>query len=184
MSVLPRTIPAAALDLMTEALTAAGMELGPVKPGTRVTRTVEHGGASWELTFCGPFWCLRGPGVEHGVGVLEYEAADRIASLLAVPAPPARTVHVRLGTHRRAYHPDAACPALNGKPETYRGQELMPEAEAQERGLTLCGQCETDASPVPETYAGVTVPALVRGSWTAPLGEGWRLGVRSRTAAR
>lgn len=184
MSVLPRTIPAAALELMTDSLAAVGVELGPVKAGTRVTRTVEHDGASWELTFCGPFWCLRGPGVEHGVGVFEYEAAERITARPATPAPSARPVHVRIGSHRTAYHPDAACPALNGKPETYRGQELMPEHEAQERGLTLCGACETEESTVPETYAGVSVPALVRAAWAAPLGEGWRLGVRSSLAAR
>lgn len=183
MSVLPRHIPAAALDRMTAALAAAGAELGPVKPGTRVTRTVEHDGASWELTYCGPMgWCLRGPGVEHGVGVDEEEAAARITAPTA-PAAPARMVHVRRGIYRTAYHPDAACPALNGKQETYGGQESMPEAEAQERGLKLCQQCETDSSSVPETYAGVTVPAYVRGSWTAPLGEGWRLGVRSSLAA-
>lgn len=184
MSVLPRTIPAAALELMTAILAAAGVELGPVKPGTRVTRTVEHDGATWELTYCGPMgWCLRGPGAEHGVGVDEAEAAVRITARPAAPAPSTRPVHVRIGSHRTAYHPDAACPALNGKPETYRGQELMPEAEAQGSGLTLCKTCETEDSEVPETYAGVPVPALVRGAWTAPLGEGWRLGVRSALAA-
>lgn len=184
MSVLPRMIPAAALDRMTAALAAAGAELGPVKPGTRVTLTVEHDGASWELTYCGRMgWCLRGPGVEHGVGVDEEEAAAHITAPPAVPAPPARMVHVRRGIYRTAYHPDAACPALNGKQETYGGQEVMPEAEAQERGLKLCQQCETDPSSVPETYAGVPVPAFVRASWTAATGEGWRLGVRSTLAA-
>lgn len=185
MSVLPRITPAAALDRLTAALTAAGVTLGPVKPGTRVTRTVEHGGASWELTYCGPMgWCLRGPGVEHGVGVDEEEAAARITARSAEEPAPARMVHVRIGVHRTAYHPDAACPALNGKPETYGGREYIPEAEAQERGLSLCKACETGDSAVPETYAGVPVPALIRGSWTGPLGEGWRLGIRSALAAR
>ncbi|WP_346098291.1 hypothetical protein [Streptomyces olivaceiscleroticus] len=51
------------------------------------------------------------------------------------------TVHVRIGVHRYAYHRDPACPALNGKQQTYAGQEQMPEEEAQERGLLACRQC-------------------------------------------
>ncbi|GHA94372.1 hypothetical protein [Streptomyces chryseus] len=185
MSHLPRTIPAAALEGMTAALAAAGLELGPIKPGTRVTRTVQHAGACWELTYMGAKWGWRlvGPGVEHGIGVTDAEeAAAHIAAPPAVE-PPARTVHVRIGTHRTAYHPDSACPALNGKPETYRGQEVMPEHQAQAHGLALCGQCDALLTTVPTTYAGVAVPALVRGAWTTPLGDGWRLGVRSTLAA-
>lgn len=131
MSVLPRTIPVAALELMTDALGEAGITLGPVKPGTKVTRTVEHHGVPWELTFCGPFWCLRGPGVEHGVGVFEYEAVERITATPAPTTPP-----------------------------------------------------ESDDAGAPKTYAGVPVPALVRKAWNAPLGDGWRLGVRSTLATR
>ncbi|MEW2631635.1 hypothetical protein AB0903_08240 [Streptomyces sp. NPDC048389] len=185
MGHLPRTIPAAALEGMATALAAAGLELGPVKPGTRVTRTVRHAGACWELTYLGARhgWRLTGPGAEHGVGVLDgEEAAERITAPPTEEAP-ARTVHVRIGTHRTAYHPDSACPALNGRPETYRGQEVMPEHQAQARGLALCGQCDALLATVPRTYAGVPVPALVRGAWTTPLGDGWRLGVRSTLAA-
>ncbi|MCY0957704.1 hypothetical protein [Streptomyces sp. H27-H5] len=185
MSYLPRTIPAPTLEALAATLAAAGLELGPVKPGTRVTHTVQHKGAGWELTYMGARWGWRlvGPGVEHGLGVSgPQEAAAHIAAP-PVPEVPARTVHVRIGTHRTAYHPDAACPALTGRPETYRGQEVTPEHQAQGRGLTLCGQCDSLLTAVPATYCTVTVPALVRGAWATPLGDGWRLGVRSALAA-
>lgn len=65
-----------------------------------------------------------------------------------------RIVRVRIGTFRTAYHPSPGCPALNGKPETYRGQETMTEARAQERGLTLCGQCPpVETQPVETEFA-------------------------------
>ncbi|MFE3378755.1 hypothetical protein [Streptomyces anulatus] len=185
MSYLPRTIPAPALDRLAAALDAAGLELGPIKPGTRVTRTVQHANACWELTYMGGRygWRLTGPGLEHGIGVLDVEeAAARIAAPPAAEAS-VRTVHVRTGAHRTAYHPDAACPALTGRPATYRGQEVMTERQAQRRGLTLCGQCDALLTAIPQNYAGTPVPALVRGAWATPLGDGWRLGVRSALAA-
>jgi hypothetical protein len=94
MSILPRYIPAVHLTALTEELAAAGVELGPLKPGTRVTRVVDHGGIRWELTFIGQgYWALHGPGVEHGVGVDAPEAAERIAAAAldeeepGIPAP-------------------------------------------------------------------------------------------------
>ncbi|WP_208635502.1 hypothetical protein [Streptomyces griseus] len=57
------------------------------------------------------------------------------------PTGPQGTVHVRIGTFRTAYHPDLTCLALNSRPETYRGQEALTEAEAQARGLTRCRKC-------------------------------------------
>lgn len=182
MPILPRTIPAAALAEMTAALAAAGVPLGPLKPGARVTRTVDHHGAHWELTYLGAMgWRLTGPRAAHGVGVDAREAATRIT---APPPAQTRTVHVRIGTHRRAYHPDAACPALNGHPASYRGQEVMGEQEALSRGLAACTRCDATLTAVPERYAGTPVPHLVRAAWTAPLADGWRLGVRSALAAR
>ncbi|MFD5570420.1 hypothetical protein [Streptomyces cadmiisoli] len=96
MSILPRHIPATHLTALQEELTPAGITLGPVKPGTRVTRVVDHGGIRWELTYIGEgYWCLRGPGVEHGVGVDAPEAAERIAAAAmdedepGIPAPAA-----------------------------------------------------------------------------------------------
>ncbi|MER7835323.1 hypothetical protein ABTY98_05270 [Streptomyces sp. NPDC096040] len=95
MSILPRHTPAVHLTALQEELTAAGIELGPIKPGTRVTRIVDHGGIRWELTFLGDGygWCLRGPGIEHGVGMDAPEAAERIAAAAldeeepGIPAP-------------------------------------------------------------------------------------------------
>ncbi len=51
-------------------------------------------------------------------------------------------VHVRIGEYRKSYHTDSACPHLNGMQKTYGGQETMPEARAQEMGLTACRSCK------------------------------------------
>lgn len=86
MSVLPRTIPARAADELAAALAAAGVELGPIKPGTRVTRTVNHLGSAWELTYLGPMgWRLTGPGAAHGIGVDPEEAARYITGPMPEP---------------------------------------------------------------------------------------------------
>jgi hypothetical protein len=69
---LPRTMPAAARTALTAHLAEHGLELGPVKPGHRVTHTLTHGEAAWEVTYMGqcygdPAWRLTGPGAEHGL---------------------------------------------------------------------------------------------------------------------
>ncbi|MEV0016654.1 hypothetical protein [Streptomyces tendae] len=94
MSILPRHIPAVHLTALQEELAAAGITLGPVKPGTRVTRIVDHGGIRWELKFVGHgYWCVTGPGIEHGVGMDAPEAAEHIAAAAldadepGIPAP-------------------------------------------------------------------------------------------------
>jgi hypothetical protein len=94
MSILPRHTPQVHLDALTEELTAAGITLGPVTPGTRVTRIVDHGGIRWTVTFLGARygWALRGPGIEHGVGMDAPEIAEHIAAALdaeepGIPAP-------------------------------------------------------------------------------------------------
>ncbi|WP_411092278.1 hypothetical protein [Streptomyces sp. 049-1] len=94
MSILSRHTPAVHLDALQEELTAAGITLGPIKPGTRVTRIVDHGGIRWELTFIGHgYWAVRGPGIEHGVGMDAPEAAEHIATAAldaeepGIPAP-------------------------------------------------------------------------------------------------
>ncbi|SOE24902.1 hypothetical protein SAMN05442782_1566 [Streptomyces sp. OK228] len=51
-------------------------------------------------------------------------------------------VYVRIGEHRSAYHTDADCPSLNGKQDTYMGQESMPEDKAKKQGLTACQRCK------------------------------------------
>ncbi|WP_167459181.1 hypothetical protein [Streptomyces dengpaensis] len=52
------------------------------------------------------------------------------------------TVHVRIGDHRTKYHTDADCPSLNGKQDTYMGQDSMSEDKAKEQGLTACQHCK------------------------------------------
>jgi hypothetical protein len=86
MSVPPlRTIPAETLQRLEKELSDAGLTLGPLKPGTRVTRLVEHDGATWELTYLGrpggafvSAWRATGPGYQHGTGVLTGNVADLI----------------------------------------------------------------------------------------------------------
>lgn len=91
---LPRAIPAAPLYRIVAALAEAGLTLGPVKPGTRVTRLVEHDGDTWELTYLGPMgWRLTGPGAEHGIGVDEAEAVEHITAVRPVEEAPAADPH-------------------------------------------------------------------------------------------
>jgi hypothetical protein len=52
------------------------------------------------------------------------------------------TVHVRIGDHRTKYHTDDGCPSLNGKQDTYMGQESMPEDQAKQQGLAACQHCK------------------------------------------
>jgi hypothetical protein len=83
MSVLPRTIPAAAREQLRDVLALAGVDLArDVKPGTRVTYVATYKGAAWELTYLGHgmAWRATGPGHEHGTGVFTNEAADLITS--------------------------------------------------------------------------------------------------------
>ncbi|MFF5655238.1 hypothetical protein [[Kitasatospora] papulosa] len=133
MSVLPRTLPTAAHQQLAEALAAVGVDLGGIKPGTRVTLVATYKGATWELTYLGhgSVWRATGPGHERGTGVFTNEAADLIVSAtdLSLDAPP------------------------------------RPQPAA------------------PRTYSGVVVPRLVLQHWDEPLGDGWRLGVRTTLAA-
>jgi len=95
MSILPRYTPETELTALCEELEAAGITLGPVKPGTRVTRVVDHGAIRWTVTFLGSGygWALRGPGIEHGVGMDAPEIAEHIAAAAldedepGIPAP-------------------------------------------------------------------------------------------------
>lgn len=85
MSLLPRTVPTVALTALTATFAVAGLALGALKPGTRVTHTTAHQGATWELTYLGPMdcealWRLTGPGVEQGLAVTADEAAELITA--------------------------------------------------------------------------------------------------------
>lgn len=51
-------------------------------------------------------------------------------------------VHVRIGEYRYAYHTDPDCPALNGKPETFKGMTEIPREEAEKQDLKACHQCK------------------------------------------
>ncbi|MDN3056879.1 hypothetical protein PH213_20455 [Streptomyces sp. SRF1] len=101
MPALPLAIPAAARAGLEAALAAAGIELGALKSGTRVTHTViTQDGTEWELTYLGPMgdeavWHLAGPGVEHGNSLSTTEAAERITAPPAEPdAAPASNNYI------------------------------------------------------------------------------------------
>ncbi|MGA5202767.1 hypothetical protein [Streptomyces variegatus] len=88
-----------------------------------------------------------------------------------------RTVHVRIGTHRTAFHPSAACPALNGKPETYDGQETMTEEQALALGLVECRVCPAEDTAPATSYRGVPAPEWLGGDWDTVSAGAWRDGV-------
>lgn len=74
MSVLPRFIPDHHRNYLAETLAPDSIRLGPLKTGSRITHTADHGGTSWTVTYLGsmqgdPVWRLSGPGCEHGLMV-------------------------------------------------------------------------------------------------------------------
>ncbi|UQA95653.1 hypothetical protein [Streptomyces halobius] len=89
MSLLPRTIPATARQQLAEALTAAGVYLGDIKPFSRVTLLAEHAGTCWEITYIGhgDLWRVVGPGREWGPGATTNEVADYITAPAPEPEP-------------------------------------------------------------------------------------------------
>ncbi|MFD8820776.1 hypothetical protein ACFV1C_00155 [Streptomyces sp. NPDC059605] len=96
MTPLPRTIPTYAAGALAAALAYANVQLGPIKPGTRVTRTVDHGGNAWELTYLGSAtWRLTGPGAEHGIAMTVEDAVELITANVPNPGPP----ETYLGVH-------------------------------------------------------------------------------------
>lgn len=83
MAFLPSHLPTTYRNWLADTLAQASIELGPVKAGTRLTHTVVHRGATWELTYVGsmggdPMWRLAGTGYEHGLLVDVDEARDII----------------------------------------------------------------------------------------------------------
>lgn len=77
---LPRTIPAAALQDLAQALAAAGLQLGDRKPGSSITVLVAHRGATWQVRYIGSgcAWQVFGPGNEWGPGVMTEGVAEII----------------------------------------------------------------------------------------------------------
>lgn len=180
MGQLPRTIPADCLQELREVLAAAGITLGPVAAGCRVTHTAEHNGATWEVTFMGRRygWAVRGPGAEHGVGA----AAEDVPEVMNRPTSPqlpdgplewaVRHRDGRVWPSEDQAAAEAVATASRTMTAVHRtpGGEWTPWTPRD---------VQPPASRVPRTYAGVPVPELVRDAWTTDLGEGWRLGVRT-----
>ncbi|MGX1514002.1 hypothetical protein [Streptomyces collinus] len=129
-------------EYVTAPLTGMPVELAPLNPASDYLATQER-----RLLDAIAVMAVRvddeSDAVAHSAlaGLLSlHNRHDRLAHLAAV-TPAERSVHVRTGTYRRAYHPHAACPALTGKRRTYSGQESMPERMARAEGLTLCRRC-------------------------------------------
>ncbi|MFC8332764.1 hypothetical protein [Streptomyces olivaceus] len=182
MGQLPRTIPASFLQELRDILDAAGITLGPLAEGRRVTHTAEHRGATWEITFMGRHygWAVRGPGMEHGVGALPEDVPE-VMNREAGPQLPDGPLDWAVR------HPD-------GRVWTCEDQTTAEETTAETPHMTAVyrvpgGDWTEWRAPVkastaraPRTYAGVPVPADVREAWDAVPARWWRLGVRSALA--
>ncbi|MFB7496058.1 hypothetical protein ACFC09_15425 [Streptomyces sp. NPDC056161] len=183
MGQLPRTIPASTLQDLRSALEDAGITLGPLRKGTRVTHTAEHRGATWELTYLGSYygWRVAGPGVEHGVGA-DTEEVPKVMNRPVGPQLPDGPL-------------DWAVRAPDGRLWTCDGREAAEETTAEAPHMTAVyrvpgdewtewhpDQAKASTRRIPRTYAGVPVPDTVREAWTTHLGDGWRLGIRSALA--
>lgn len=72
-----------------------------------------------------------------------HNRRHRIAQAIGSDAdrPDGRTVHVRIGAYRTAYHPHPACPALTPQAGTRSDQESMTERQARAEGLRECRRC-------------------------------------------
>lgn len=87
MSTLPQSIPDTVRRDLANHLADHGLTLGPLRPGTRVTHTIEsHGAPRWQIKYLGtcggdPVWRIDGPGVpEQGLMVDTGEALDLISA--------------------------------------------------------------------------------------------------------
>lgn len=183
MGQLPRTIPASCLQELRDALDAAGITLGPLAPGKRVTHTAQHRGATWHLTFMGRYygWAVRGPGAEHGVGA----APEDVPEVMNRPTGP-QLPDGPLDWAVR--HPDGRLWTCE---DQQTAEETATEAEHTTAVYRVPGgewtewraeAVQATASRVPRTYAGVPVPADIRAAWHSSPGQWWRLGVRSALA--
>ncbi len=54
-----------------------------------------------------------------------------------------KDVYVRIGEYRYAYHTDLDCPALNSKPDTFRGRTEISRERAEQQGLKPCRECRS-----------------------------------------
>ncbi|MGI5515030.1 hypothetical protein [Streptomyces sp. CA-106131] len=96
------------------------------------------------------------------------------------------TVHVRIGEHRTKYHTDADCPSLNGKQDTYMGQESMSEAQAKEteaHSLPALQEVAVLAPRLSGHLFATTVPVAVTATLTATTADGSGAGQPGTVAA-
>lgn len=61
--------------------------------------------------------------------------------------------------------------------------DLITSATDAARPALTAASAPAGEPAAPRTYAGIAVPALVLQHWNEPLGDGWRLGVRTTLAA-
>lgn len=184
MGHLPRTIPAGTLQELTDGLAAAGITLGPLMPGKRVTHTIEHRGATWEITFLGRAygWRVAGPGAEHGVGALDAENITEVMKWTAGPQLPDGPLDWAVRGEDGRVWPCA---------DQVAAEETTAEAPHMVALYRIPGgawhewrpaRAKASTARAPRTYAGVPVPDLIREAWDATPGRWWRLGVRSALA--
>ncbi|MFF8994040.1 hypothetical protein ACF09H_29750 [Streptomyces sp. NPDC014983] len=183
MGQLPRYIPESALQELRGTLEDAGITLGPLAPGRRVTHTAEHRGATWELTFMGYSygWAVRGPGVEQGVSAF----AEDVPEIMNRPAGPQLPDGPLEWAVRHRDGRVWKCTDQADAEGTAAVSRTMTAVYRTPGGEWTTWRPETvtpSTGRVPRTYAGIPVPAAIREVWDAELGQGWRLGVRSALA--
>lgn len=183
MGQLPRTIPASCLRELREALDAAGITLGPLVPGRRVTHTAVHRGATWQLTFMGRRygWAVRGPGAAHGVGAAPEDVPE-VMNRPAGPQLPDGTLQWAVRHRDGRVWPSEDQAAAEAVATASRTMTAVYRTPGGEWTPWDAGQAPAAQAGAPRTYAGHPVPEVIRQAWDADLGEGWRFGIRTALA--
>ncbi|MFM9594119.1 hypothetical protein ACKI16_23790 [Streptomyces scabiei] len=183
MGQLPRSIPSAALQELREAMAAAGITLGSLAEGKRVTYTAEHRSATWEITFMGRYygWAVRGPGMEHGVGAATEDVPEVMNRPAGPQLPDGPLEWAVRGEDSRVWPcaDQVAAEETTAEAPHMVALHRVPGGDWQEWRPALVN---VPTAGAPRTYAGVPVPDLVRESWDDAPGRWWRLGVRSSMA--
>lgn len=142
IATVPAGLSGAILSYVTAPLTGTPIQLAPLNPASshlaHQERRIAEGVAHLAARLDDPRDELVRTYLD---GLLSlHNRYDHLAALAPV-TPAERTVHVRIGTYRTAYHPHTGCPALTGKPATYNGAEAMTERQARAEGLRACRRC-------------------------------------------
>jgi hypothetical protein len=143
---IPHLVPAEIFGYVTAPLTGEAVAVAPLDPSSGKLIDAERRTRDSIANLTRRHLDSRHDDVVRAAldGLLSlHNRRHRIAEAMGSDAdrPDGRTVHVRIGAYRTAYHPNPACPALTGKPATFSGQESMTERQAHAEGLRECRRC-------------------------------------------